>query len=256
MATLAAAFVSEPVELRVGATEEDLQLVIRAVYKQVLGNAHVLSHQRLDSAESLLRNGNITVRGFVRMVAQSELYKSLFFEGNPPYRYIELNCKHLLGRAPLDQAEISQQVQIYIEQGCAAEIDSYIDSEEYIVNFGENIVPYPRCTSSQIGIKNNVYNQTISLLGGYANSDVSSAQAQSTSAVAANLPQKVQVASSRGGASGSTNKRFCIAVSKPGVTPVVKQSNTTYEVGYNQLSKKIQNIQKAGGKILSVTELV
>jgi hypothetical protein len=255
MATLTAAFVSDPVELRPGATEDDLQVVIRAVYKQVLGNAHLLSQQGLDSAESLLRNGDITVRGFVRMVAQSNLYQSLFFEGNPPYRCIELNCKHLLGRAPLDQAEISQHVQIYIEQGYAAEIDSYLDSEEYILTFGENIVPYPRCISSQTGIKNNVFNRTVSLLGGFATSD-SSKQAQSTSTLAANLPQKVKVASSRGGASGTTNKRFCIAVAKAGVTPIAKQSNATYEVGYAQLSKKIQNIQKTGGKILSITELV
>jgi len=255
MATLAAGFVCDPVELQVGATEDDVQVVIRAVYKQVLGNAHILSQQSLDSAESLLRNGNITVRGFVRMVAQSELYKSLFFEGNPPYRFIELNCKHFLGRAPLDQGEISRQVQIYIEQGYVAEIDSYLESEEYLLNFGENIVPYPRCISSQTGIKNNVFNQTVSLLGGYATSD-SSKQAQSTSTVAGNLPQKIKVASSRGGASGSTNKRFCIAVAKAGVTPIAKQSNATYEVGYAQLSKKIQNIQKTGGKILSITELV
>lgn len=253
MASLTAAFVSEPIELRPSATEDELQVVIRAVYKQVLGNAHVLSHQRLDSAESLLRNGDITVRGFVRMVAQSSLYQSLFFEGNPPYRFIELNCKHLLGRAPLEQAEIAQHVQIYSEQGYAAEIDSYLDSEEYILTFGENIVPYPRCISSQTGVKNNVFNRTVSLLGGFATSD-SSKQAQLTATLAANLPQKIKAATSRGGASSTTNKRFRIAVAKGGVTPIAKQSNTTYEVGYAQLSQKIQSIQKTGGKILSITE--
>ena len=67
MASLTETF--EPVELRPNATEDDLQVVIRAVYKQLLGNAHLLESQRLDSAESMLRNGDITVRGFVRMVA-------------------------------------------------------------------------------------------------------------------------------------------------------------------------------------------
>ncbi len=41
---------NQAVELRPNATEEDLQVVIRAVYKQVLGNAHVLESQRLTSA--------------------------------------------------------------------------------------------------------------------------------------------------------------------------------------------------------------
>ncbi len=254
MASLTAAFVSDPVELRPNATEDDLQLVIRAVYKQLLGNAHLLEAQRLTSAESFLRNGDITVRRFVRIVAQSDLYKSLFFETNPAYRFIELNCKHLLGRAPLDQAEISEHVQTYNAEGYGAEIDSYIDSSEYLEKFGENIVPYPCSISSQTGVKNNVYNSTIALLGGFATSD-SSSQAQLISSIAANQPQTIKVSGSTAGVSGSTNKRFRIAVAKGGVTPVAKRSNTTYEVNYSQLSARIQSIQKTGGTIVSVTEV-
>jgi len=246
---------SEAIELKPGASESDLQVVIRAVYKQVLGNVHVLSGQELTEAESQLRNGDISVRDFVRIVAQSDLYKSLFFDGNPAYRFIELNCKHLLGRAPLDQAEISQHTQTYNEQGYAADIDSYIDSDDYTLNFGENIVPYAVCTSTQTGIANNVFNQTISLLGGFAGSDTTSNAAVLTSTIASNLPEKVKVATSSGGAIGTTNKRFRIAVSKAGVTPIARLSNTTYEVAYAQLSKQIQNIQKTGGSILSITEV-
>lgn len=255
MASLTPGFVSDPVELRHSPTEDELEVVIRAVYKQVLGNANLFSAQRLDSAESLLKNGDITVRGFVRIVAQSDLYKSLFFEGSPPYRFIELNCKHLLGRAPLDQTEIAKHVQIYSEKGYEAEINSYVDSDEYTRKFGENVVPYPSSIRTQTGIKNNVFNQTVSLLGGFATSD-SSNQAQLISTLAANLPQKIKVSSSKGGASSPTDKRFRIAVAKGGFTPISKRSNTTYTVGYSQLSQKIQSIQKIGGKILSITELV
>jgi hypothetical protein len=252
MTSLATAYIGNPVELHSCATEDNFQVVIRAIYKQVLGNAHLLSGQHLEDAESLLRNGDITVRGLVALVDQSQLYRSLFFESNSPYRFIELNCKHLLGRAPLDQAEIAQHVQIYNEQGYDAEITSYLNSEEYILAFGDNIVPYPRCIRSQIGIKNNVFNRTVSLLGGYATSDYSK-QAQLTSSLAANLPQKIKVSTSLGGAANSTNKRFRIVVTK-GNIPIAKQSNLTYEVGYAQLSQKIQSIHKAGGKVLSITE--
>ena len=194
MANLTTPFINDPVELRPNATEDDLQLVIRAVYKQVLGNAHILESQRLDSAESLLRNGDITVRNFVRMVAQSELYQSLFFSNSSPYRFIELNCKHLLGRAPLDQGEISSHVQTYNAEGYVAEINSYIDSDEYNVTFGENIVPYPTSASTRTGVKNSVFNRTVSLLSGIATSDADNTS-QLISSIAANISQKVKVTS-------------------------------------------------------------
>ncbi|MBO9999168.1 MAG: phycobilisome rod-core linker polypeptide [Cyanobacteria bacterium SID2] len=254
MSGLTETLVNDPVELRPNALEDEFEMVIRAAYKQVLGNAHVLDAERLVSAESMLRNGDLTVRGFVRAIARSELYKSLFFNGNPPYRFIELNCKHLLGRAPFDQAEISSHVQLWGEQGYEAEIDSYLDSDEYLSNFGENIVPYPRCIRTQTGVKNNVFNQTVSLVGGFATSD-SSNRAQLVSSLAANLPQKIKVSAGTAGAASTTEKRFRIAVAKGGVTPVAKQSNTTYEVSYTQLSQRIQTIHRSGGSILSITEV-
>lgn len=246
---------SEPVELRPNASEDDLQTVIRAVYKQVLGNQHILEGQNLSSAESLLRNGDINVRQFVNIVAKSELYQSLFFHSSSPYRFVELNYKHLLGRAPQDQSEISEHVGIYNEQGFDAEIDSYIDSDEYLQNFGENIVPYPRSTSSQTGIKNDGFNRMFALLGGPASNDSSNAAKLITS-VGANLPTEIKSPLVGNGANyGNTGKRFRIAVVKPGVGPVVKRSNTTYEVSYSQMSAKIQNIHKSGGQIVSITEV-
>ncbi|MGK7872839.1 MAG: phycobilisome rod-core linker polypeptide [Xenococcaceae cyanobacterium] len=247
---------TEPVELRrAGAAEEDVQAVISAVYKQVLGNQHVLDSDRLSSAEALLRNGDITVRGFVGIVAKSSLYQSLFFHSSSQYRFIELNFKHLLGRPPQDQAEISEHVAIYNEEGYEAEIDSYLDSNEYINSFGENVVPYPRSISSQTGIKNEGFNRMFSLLRGPATSD-SSNQAKLITSIAANLATPIKwPAVGNGAASSNTGKRFRIAVSKAGTTPRYKQSNFTYEVGYDQMSQKIQNIHKTGGKILSITEV-
>jgi phycocyanin-associated rod linker protein len=70
---------SAPVELRPNWTTDDAAAVIRAVYRQVLGNDYIMASERLISAESLLKNGSITVREFVRSVAKSELYRSKFF---------------------------------------------------------------------------------------------------------------------------------------------------------------------------------
>jgi len=245
---------TETVELRPNATEDDLQAVIRAVYRQVLGNAHVLESQRLTSAESKLRNGDITVAGFVREVAQSELYSSLFFENSSPYRFIELNFKHLLGRAPQDQAEIAEHVQTYINHSYAAEINSYIDSDEYVSSFGKNTVPSARGNRTQAGSKNVNFNRTFALSRGFASSDAAGA-AKLIGDIGGNLPTKIVIPAGGSGASSSRGKRFRVAVTKANSGIRVTQSVTTYEVGYSQLSSKIQNIQKTGGKILRITEV-
>jgi len=245
---------TESTELRPNATEDDLQAVIRAVYRQVLGNAHVLESQRLISAESQLRNSDISVREFVRAVAQSELYRSLFFETSSPYRFVELNFKHLLGRAPQDQTEISEHVQIYNSQGYEAEIDSYISSDEYSLSFGENVVPSARGNRTQTGMKNVGFNRTFALMRGFAANDIGKA-AKLISDIGGNLPTKIVSPATASGASSSRDKRFRVSVSKASYGPRVTQSAITFEVGYNQLSQKIQNIHKSGGKILSVTEV-
>lgn len=249
------AVASAPVELRADFTEDDLQAVIRAVYKQVLGNAHILESDRLTSAESLLRDGDITVRGFVSLVANSDLYKARFFESSAQYRFIELNFKHLLGRAPQDQAEVSAHVQTYNASGYEAEIASYIDSDEYIQSFGENTVPYARGTQTQVGIKNVGFNRTFALLGGYASGDNSTASTLVTD-LASDLATKIVAPATV--SSGYTNraKRFRIVARKGGVTPVMRRSNMTYTVDYAQLTQKIQSIQKTGGTIVSITEAV
>jgi len=130
------------VELRPSASREEVEAVIRAVYRQVLGNDYILASDRLISAESLLRDGNLSVKEFVRSVAKSELYKSKFFYNSFQTRLIELNYKHLLGRAPYNESEVTYHLDLYINQGYDAEIDSYIDSQEYQNSFGENVFPY------------------------------------------------------------------------------------------------------------------
>ncbi len=242
---------SDRIELYNNPSEEDLQIVIRAVYRQVLSNAHVLESERLTEAESMLRNGDITVKGFVRAVGLSDLYRRLFFEPSSPYRFIELNFKHFLGRAPQDQAEIRAHILLYNQQGYEAEINSYIDSEEYRAKFGEDTVPY--VVGNQAGQKNVTFNRTLALVRGFA-ADTVGRQAKLIVDLAANLPTKI-VAPLRGsGTYGNTGKRFRITVAKS--ISNARRGVDTIEVGYNQLSRTVQNIQRSGGKIIAVREAV
>ncbi|MCA1903719.1 MAG: phycobilisome rod-core linker polypeptide [Cyanobacteria bacterium KgW148] len=244
---------SEPIALYKNATEEDLQIVIRAVYRQVLSNAHVLESQRLTSAESMLRNGDITVRGFVRAVGLSDLYRQLFFVTSNPYRFIELNFKHFLGRAPQDQREISDHVLRYNQLGYEAEINSYIDSAEYQANFGEHTVPYVVGNRSQVGAKNVSFNRTFALVRGFA-ADTVGRGAKLISDLGSNLPTKIVPPLQGSGSYSSTGKRFRITATKSGANPRISRGIITTEVGYSQLSRTLQNIQKSGGKIISIRE--
>jgi phycoerythrin-associated linker protein len=144
---------SVPIELFPQHSIADVELVIYTAYRQVLGNAYVMESERLVVPESQLRFGEITVREFVRQIAQSALYRSRFFDPCSRYRAIELNFKHLLGRAPNDYAEMQAHSAILDRQGYDAEIDSYVDSDEYYNAFGDNIVPYYRGYQTQIGHK-------------------------------------------------------------------------------------------------------
>jgi phycoerythrin-associated linker protein len=242
----------ETVTLRNNPTEDDLQIVIRAAYRQVLGNHHVMESQRVTAAESQLRNGDITVREFVRRIALSSLYQILFFDDVSAYCFVELNCKHLLGRAPHDREEVSQHVQLYNREGYEAEINSYIDSEEYTDSFGENTVPYAKGTQSQLGQKNVGFNRSFSLMRGYASN--SGKDARLISDLGSDLATRIAAPSNRGASSRSA-KRFRITTAKTKLGGRNLRSNINFEVNYDQLSARIQNIQKSGGKILSITEI-
>lgn len=121
----------------------DKDTICNLVWKQVFGNAYVMESERAEAyiAESMYRAGQIPLREFVRGVAQTETYRRRFFECCGPYRAVELNFKHLLARAPNSQEEISEHVQRIVNEGYEAEINSYIDSEEYNAMFGDDYVP-------------------------------------------------------------------------------------------------------------------
>jgi 5-carboxymethyl-2-hydroxymuconate isomerase/RNase P/RNase MRP subunit POP5 len=168
-----AALETAKVVLRAPFSEEELQTALRAIYRQILGNTHVMESERPIAAESQLRNGELTVRGFISCLVNSEVYMNRFFYGNSQNRFVELNFKLLLGRAPYDQQEISEHVARYSAQGYVAEIDSYLNSEEYLENFGEDTVPYYRGFETQKGQNTDAFNRMVRLYDGYAGSDLS-----------------------------------------------------------------------------------
>ncbi|NJK48942.1 photosystem I reaction center subunit XII [Candidatus Gracilibacteria bacterium] len=270
---------ASPVELRPNWSQDDAQAVIRAVYRQVLGNDYIMDSERIKSAESLLCNGSISVREFVRAVAKSELYKSKFFYNNFQTRTIELNIKHLLGRAPYDESEFVYHLDLYETQGYEADIDSYIDSEEYIESFGENIVPYYRGFETQTGQKTVGFTRMFRLYRGYANSDrsqlgggsprLAGELGQNTASAVVSPGNTYKASRSRnlgvgttptkalGGSLpfGSESKIYRIEVA--GMTgagyPRVRRGSKAFFVSYEQLNSTLEQINRQGGKVASIT---
>lgn len=252
------------VELRRHWTEDDVQAVIWAAYRQVLGNEHVMASERLTSAESLLRQGQITVRDFVRAIAQSELYRRKFFHTNSQVRCIELNYKHLLGRAPYDETEIAYHVNLYTTQGYEADINSYIDSLEYQQNFGDNIVPYYRdfeTRGSGAGQTTVGFTRLFQLYRGYANSDRAQGQKQGrlTWELARNSSSPVHAAASGSltgtstGTRGGSTYRIRGMQAPSAASSLIRRSVTEVVVPFEQLSSKLQQLNRKGFKVMSIS---
>lgn len=252
---------AQPVELRPNWTQDDVKSVIQAAYRQVLGNEYLMKSERLVGPESLLLQGSITVRDFVRAIAQSELYRKKFLYPNFHVRFIELNYKHLLGRAPYNQSEISYHLDLYTNKGYEAEISSYLDSVEYTQSFGDNIVPYHRDFQvDHPGQQAIGFSRLMHLYGGYANSDRSQGKKQPklTWEVARNMATPIRVPAAAalsgavGGRRGDVYRLRVLQAAAPRAT-VVRQTTTEILVSYDQLTNKLQQLSRAGSKVISVT---
>jgi phycoerythrin-associated linker protein len=234
---------------------DDVNTVIRAVYKQVWGNPHVMESERLVSAESKLTNGEISVREFVRIVAKSDFYRDRYFSSCAPYRFVELNFLHLLGRAPQDQREVSEHIVRCVAEGYDAEIDSYIDSDEYQAAFGENTVPSYRGKDSAANPKQIGYNRMFALDRGAAQVDSAVQSSQLVFAVATNSTNTINASTATVIGSG-TEKRFKILVSGSKFDTKRRISTTEYIVSASKMTPQIQRINRTSGRIVSITEVI
>jgi phycoerythrin-associated linker protein len=270
---------TKPLELWPRHSSEEVETVIRAVYRQVLGNAYVMESERLSVPESQLKNGEISVREFVRQVGKSELYRSRFFETCPRYRAVELNFKHFLGRAPDGYDEMKLHSNILDEGGFEAEIDSYIDSEEYDSAYGENIVPYYRGYKTQTGKKMVGFTHIFQLLRGASSSDLKGSLSGNSPALNKYVIQETPLAvvPPSGGSDGwsfqdtplgartrqgvgadSRGKVYRIEVTSCRSKVVnrvsrFRRSNQVFLVPFDQLSREYQRIHQQGGVISSIT---
>jgi phycobilisome core-membrane linker protein len=139
--------------MAVEANQAEMQQVINAIYVQIMDvfSGQVPEYFRCTDLESKLRNGEISVREFVRELASGEIYRQRFYTPYPNTKVIEFLFRHLLGRAPATQAEICQYNKLLADGGLRAAVEAIVNSSEYVRYFGEDVVPYQRFPSLPAG---------------------------------------------------------------------------------------------------------
>ncbi|MEM9808028.1 MAG: phycobilisome linker polypeptide [Cyanobacteria bacterium P01_D01_bin.56] len=266
-----------PVEWVPGRSDEEAESYIRAVYRQVLGNAYVMESERLPVPESQFKRGELSVREFVQAVGKSDLYSSRFFTSCPRYRAIELNFRHFLGRAPLDLEEMRMHSTILDTEGFEAEIDSYVYSDEYQATFGENFVPYIRGYKTEACESMVQFTHIFQLVRGASTSslkgDLAGKSPRLNSLVIQKTPTPVVAPGSTGGTFRNppmvARQRHGVGASDGGKTYRVevtgyrantlkrvsqfRRSNQVYMVPFNELSETYKRIHRQGGVIASIT---
>lgn len=136
-----------------GTNPPETALAINAIYCQVMDifSGQVPGGLRISDLDSKLKNGEISVREFVRTLASSDIYRRRFYTPYPNTKVIEFLFRHILGRAPATQGEIRQYNKLLADGGLKAAVDTMVNSPEYAQYFGEDVVPYRRYPSLPAG---------------------------------------------------------------------------------------------------------
>jgi phycobilisome rod-core linker protein len=121
---------------------EDQNSVIEAAYRQIFFYAFKVDRDR--NLESQLRNGQISVRDFIRSLCLSDTFKRSFYNLNSNYRVVRHLVEKLLGRQVYGKAEEIAWSAVIMTRGIAGAIDDILESQEYLENFGYDTVPYHR----------------------------------------------------------------------------------------------------------------
>lgn len=120
----------------------DMDNLIEAAYRQIF--FHAFAADREPALESQLRNGQITVRQFIRGLLLSQTFRESFYEKNSNYRFVEHCVQKVLGRDVYNEREKIAWSIVVATKGIKGLVDELLNSSEYLENFGDSVVPYQR----------------------------------------------------------------------------------------------------------------
>lgn len=120
----------------------DLGILIEAAYRQIFFHAFKVDRDAV--LESQLRNGQLTVRDFIRGLLLSKTYRSSFYDKNSNYRFVEQTVQRVLGRDVYSEREKIAWSIVVVNKGIQGFVDDLLNTDEYLTNFGYDTVPYQR----------------------------------------------------------------------------------------------------------------
>ncbi|PSN18532.1 photosystem I reaction center subunit X, partial [filamentous cyanobacterium CCP5] len=134
--------------LEPGATADEVELVLTAIYRQIMDctDAQIPQNWRLLALESEVHQGRMSVRQFIRALVASNAYYQRFCSSYPAPKVVDILYRQLLGRGVVSEQEREQGLSLLRSQGSMALADALIQGSEYQRYFGENGVPYRRGT--------------------------------------------------------------------------------------------------------------
>jgi phycobilisome core-membrane linker protein len=131
--------------MKTGLSSAEKIEVIKAAYRQVFERDITRAYsQSISDLESKVKNGEISMKEFIRRLGKSPLYRQQFYEPFVNSRAVELAARHFLGRGLSSREEFSKYFAIVTKGGLAALVDAMVYSQEYSDYFGEETVPYLR----------------------------------------------------------------------------------------------------------------
>ena len=122
----------------------EIDHIVYAAYRQIFNEQQMIAAHRQVELESQLRNGQLTVRDFIRQLLLSDSFRRLNYDTNNNYRFVELCIQRVLGRSPYNQQEKLAWSIVLATKGLQGFVDELLSTDEYLNVFGDYTVPYQR----------------------------------------------------------------------------------------------------------------
>jgi phycobilisome rod-core linker protein len=122
----------------------EIEELIWSAYRQIFNEQQILASNRQKTLESQLKNGQITVRDFIRALVLSDPFRRRNYEPNNNYRFVRMCVQRILGRDVYHGREELAWSTVLATKGLQGFVNDLLNSEEYLSNFGYDTVPYQR----------------------------------------------------------------------------------------------------------------
>ncbi|MGB3760386.1 MAG: phycobilisome rod-core linker polypeptide, partial [Rivularia sp. (in: cyanobacteria)] len=107
--------------IKPGLSGMEKDMVVKAAYRQIFERDITRAYsQSISYLESQVKNGDLSMKEFVRRLGKSPLYRKQFYEPFINSRALELAFRHFLGRGPSSREEVQKYFDIISRGGQAA----------------------------------------------------------------------------------------------------------------------------------------